>query len=271
MPTTLHGTSRQEIEVYNFIKMQLPKCQVLKNNRSVINGRELDIYVPSKKVAVEFNGLFYHSDNTQSDPFYHLYKSVECEKRGIQLIHVMSDEWEQKKPLVQDLIKKALGIHETVNISICNLKEINEREGKAFMESHCIQSYDQDSILYYGIFFEGDKLAVASFKKADSNWVLTRYIDRKGYKVRDGLKAILESFLQTHPKPLTASLDRRLYSNAEYKSVGFKEVAPSNPNVTVTKDFKKRFPLNPKMTEKQLQEKGWHKVYDCGERRFILS
>ena len=37
------GTSLQEIEVYNFIKMLLPNNKIIKNDRTVLNGREIDI------------------------------------------------------------------------------------------------------------------------------------------------------------------------------------------------------------------------------------
>ena len=93
------GTSQQEIDVYNLIKRLLPNKLVLKNDRNILKGKELDIVVPSLKLAIEFNGLFFHCDAKKSDPMYHLHKSIECERQGYRLIQIMSDEWEKKKPL----------------------------------------------------------------------------------------------------------------------------------------------------------------------------
>ena len=267
----LQGTSRQEIEVYNFIRMNLPGKKILKNDRNVLSGRELDIYIPSLKLAIEFNGLFYHNNAKHPDPFYHLKKSVDCERKGIRLIQIMSDEWEQKKPLVLDLIKKNIGLYEHLDASKCELRELNEREGKGFFENNHLLGDDKKSTLYIGLLFERNILFAASFRKEKNNWVISRYGHKKGYFVYSALPAVLDYFYKDHSGPLTCSLDRRLYFPYELKSAGFKEVQPTNPNITITKDFKKRIPLTDmkRIKESDLEKKGYYRVYDCGERRFI--
>lgn len=269
MKNLLQGTSRQEISVFNFINTLMPETTVLKNNRQVLNGKELDIYVPSRKFAVEFNGLYFHNDSMKNDPFYHLQKSVECEKKGIRLIQIMSDEWEQKKPLVLDLIRKSLGKCDNVSLQNCKIVEISKQEGDLFMKRHCLLEEDPHASLYYAILLDNEKMAVASFKK-EKNWTLTRYVERMGFTVHSGLKKIIDEFKTQHSLPLTATLDRRLYQKYDFIEAGFEEIEPTNPNVTITKDFKKRFPLKEKTSDEKLEKQGWHKVYDCGNRRFLL-
>lgn len=267
----LQGTSRQEIEVYNFIKMSLPGAKIEKNNRTILKGKELDIYIPSKKLAVEFNGLFFHNDAKKSDPFYHLEKTINCERKGIRLIQIMSDEWEQKKPLVLELIRQNIGIYEHFDASRCELRVLTESEGKGFFENNHLLGNDKRSSVYIGLLFERQVVYCASFAKEKTNWILTRFGSRKGYKIFNALKTILDYFLKEHSLPITVSIDRRLYFPDELKECGFKEVQPTNPNVTITKDFKKRIPIGnmKKLTESDLEKKGYCKVYDCGERRFI--
>ena len=267
------GTSQQEIDVYNLIKRLLPGKIVLKNDRNILKGRELDIVVPSLKLAIEFNGLFFHCDDKKNDPMYHLSKSVECERKGYRLIQIMSDEWERKNPLCIDLIKKAIGSFERVQADKCQIKILDKKEGKNFFDNNHLLGDDKKSTVYIGLTFMENVLFLCSFKKGENNWVLTRFADRKGYKVMNGLQTCVDFFLKNHKKPLTAILDRRLYDPIELKYIGFKEVAPSNPNITLTKDFKKRIPLEniKKYKESDLSKAGYHKVYDCGERRFVLN
>lgn len=267
------GTSQQEIDVFNLIKRLLPGKVVLKNDRNILKGKELDIVIPSLKLAIEFNGLFFHCDAKKSDPMYHLHKSIECERKGYRLIQIMSDEWEKKKPLCIDLIKKSIGIFEHLQANNCKIITLNKKFGEAFFESNHLLGDDKKSTLYIGLTFEDNVFFVCSFKKTDSNWVLTRFADRKGYKVINGLQTCLDFFFQDHKKPITTSIDRRLYSAEELKFIGFKELPPTNPNITITKDFKKRIPLEnmKRYRESDLSKAGYYKVYDCGERRFVLK
>lgn len=271
MKRILQGTSRQEIEVFNFIKNNLPNTRIIKNDRTVLNGKELDIYIPSLKLAIEFNGLFYHNSSKRADPFYHLQKTINCERKGIRLIQIMSDEWEQKKVLVLDLIRHAINTYEHLDASKCELKIINEREGHAFFLNNHLQGDDPRSSIYVGLIFERTLLFCAAFKKDKNNIIMTRFGDKKGYKVFNALKTIIEYMKNEYNLPITTSIDRRLYSANELRILGFKEVQPTNPKVTITKDFKKRIPIEnmKRFNESELEKKGYYKVYDCGERRFI--
>jgi len=71
------------------------------NNRSVLNCLELDIYLPEYNVAIEFNGLYWHSE-LYKEKDYHLNKTLECKKKGVDLLHIFEDDWVFK----QDIIKK---------------------------------------------------------------------------------------------------------------------------------------------------------------------
>lgn len=114
--------SHQEYELVNFLRQAFPKLQIIhhvnKVNRHIIPPYELDIYIPEKKIAIEFNGVFWHSkefmdkyDKT-TDNYYHLLnKTILCEQKGIHLIHVYESEWlyEQEK-IKSNLINLINGI-----------------------------------------------------------------------------------------------------------------------------------------------------------------
>lgn len=270
------GTSKQEIEVYNFIRSILPNKVILKNDRNVLKGKELDIYLPGYRLAVEFNGLYFHSDVTRDDPFYHLQKSVECEKKKIQLIQIMSDEWETKKTVVMDLLKKAAGTCLIVDSDKCEVKYISNKEGMIFTEAHSLEGEDKSTQFYVALRCNSKTIAVASITQNPDNsreWKITRYCEAKDIKVKNGLKKIIEFFRKEHKESIYAEVDRRLYTGQEFRDAGFKELKPTNPNVTLTKDFKKRIPVTSfkKFNEEKLKTQGYHKVYDCGSRRFFLE
>lgn len=106
-------TTNFEINVFKFIR-SLYEGDIVQNDRSIINPLELDIYIPNKKVAIECNGIYWHSSKVIQDSKYHYNKSKLCEEKGIRLIHIFEYEWynERQQPILKNIIKNALGINE---------------------------------------------------------------------------------------------------------------------------------------------------------------
>ncbi len=116
-PNCTTNISKEEREIYEWIKALVP--DTVRGDRSVLGGKELDIYVPSKKVAIEYNGHYWHSAQKLVDKMtyaeakqFHYKKSLECERAGIRLIHIWDYEWadEQKRKVLENIILGALGM-----------------------------------------------------------------------------------------------------------------------------------------------------------------
>lgn len=56
-------------------------------DRSILEGKEIDILLPDLKLGIEFNGEYFHSIKFR-DENYHLSKSEKCLDKNIQLFHV---------------------------------------------------------------------------------------------------------------------------------------------------------------------------------------
>ena len=89
---TTNGQSNLEYQVFKYISSIYHKTIIVKN-RSVLKNQELDIYLPDINIAIEVNGLYWHSVELGKDMYYHLYKTNRCLKQNIQLIHIFEDEW----------------------------------------------------------------------------------------------------------------------------------------------------------------------------------
>lgn len=79
------NVSIKEREISDYVKSL--GYEVINNNRTFLNGKEVDIYIPSINVAIEYNGLYYHNiSNTEK--YYQFNKCLECFKQGICLITI---------------------------------------------------------------------------------------------------------------------------------------------------------------------------------------
>ena len=83
--------SSYEKEIREFIKIK----NIIFNDRKIIYPNELDIYLPDYKLAIEFNGLYWHSsNNVYSDSNLknkHAIKTDMCNLKAIQLFHIFEN------------------------------------------------------------------------------------------------------------------------------------------------------------------------------------
>ena len=85
-------------EIYEFICNLLGENNVIKGDRTVLNGKEIDIFVEEKQIAIEFNECKYHTEwYGGKSRQYHLTKTKMCKEKGVGLIHIFEDEYFGKK------------------------------------------------------------------------------------------------------------------------------------------------------------------------------
>ena len=132
----------------------LTKCglEVIHSYRE--KGYELDVYIPSKKIAIEYDGYFWHRNKIQED----LKKNRKCEKDGVKLYRIregltsLNDSsidyviQKNQKDLPQ-ILKEVLGkiIGENIDIdlkrdsiAIENLREYTEKESSILFSNPTI-------------------------------------------------------------------------------------------------------------------------------------
>ena len=142
-------------------------------------SKELDIYIPSKNIGIEFNGEYWHKNNKN----YHLEKTEYFAKQGIRVIHIFGYQWYNKQELIKEKLKAILGVEqEKVYARKCIVKEIDVKTKNEFLNKHHIQGEDK-SVLKFGLFYNDELVAVMTFSYPRFNneydWELIRYATSK--------------------------------------------------------------------------------------------
>lgn len=134
------GPSSAENEIFSLVKNLCGDA--VQSDRTVLCPKELDIYIPSKKVAIEFNGVYWHSTKIVGRG-YHREKRKNCDALGIRLISVSEQDWVDRRGQVESIIISALGGHfgKRINARQCEIIEVDNRTYRDFMVSHHIQGY----------------------------------------------------------------------------------------------------------------------------------
>jgi len=271
---------------------------VIRNDRALLNnGLELDVYLPNEKLAFEFDGLYWHGDYFK-DQNYHLDKTKQCEDKGIQLIHVFEDEWLHKQEIVKSIIKARLGFFEEKYYARkCEIKEINNNKLiKDFLNENHIQGF-VGSRIAIGLFYLDELVSIMCFGKkriamgikenTDSDYELLRYCTKQNTLVVGGVSKMLSYFKKTYkPKTILSYADRRYSTGELYKKMGFSFIGETKPNYWYFKPneliryyrfgFRKNILIkegfDSNKTEKEIMcERGFHRIYDCGNKKYILN
>lgn len=287
-------TSYNETQLVNIIK-QSTQLEVLQGIRTIIKPLELDIVIPAKKVAIEMNGNYWHSELNGKDRNYHINKMKQANAAGYRLIQVLESEWAQNKEIVISRVLHAIGGQSTVvHARKCTVRRIDEQQAHQFISTAHIQGYVRAQYSY-GIFDHTAQLvAVATFCRSrydkDVEYELLRYCTLPGTSVIGGAGKALRTFIrEVRPKTIVSYCDMRWGTGNLYKQLGFTYAGYSNPNYWYFKcssplslmsrqQFQKHKLANlletfdPDLTEwENMQLNQYDRIWDCGSTKWILT
>lgn len=252
-------TSLGETEVFEYISSLLQNVEIVQRDRTILDGLELDILIPSQKIAFEYNGVFWHSDKNK-DMDYHLNKSLSCTKKGISLIHILEYDWLYRKSHVISSINSILGLSIEVDAFACELKEIDNTDYDKFIKENSIKKYTKVARVY-GI-FENDKLlAVGTF--LENNQLV--YTSRLNYKLKNLPLRFAKEFGMSF---VDIVVDRGYCEHIPLMKENFtiiEEYAPDYVLVSNTHILR-----SDEVAEELLEKYQWDKVYDAGSLRMRL-
>ena len=277
--------SNEEKEIANFIKTLYPN--IVENDRNTLKGYELDIFLPYKKLAFEYDGLYWHSE-LYKDKDYHLDKTEECEKLGIQLVHIFEDEWLYKQDIVKSRIRGLLGLNERVFARKCKVREVSYKESMEFLENNHIQGNCMSSYRY-GLYRCGKLVSLMTFGKSRFNkneYELLRFCNKTGINVIGGASRLFSHFLKGHPEinEVVSFADRRWSIGNLYEKLGFKKVDKTSPayyyiidNVRHNRiEFQKhkliKEGFDSNMTEHEIMlSRKIYRIYDSGNLKYKFT
>lgn len=279
--------SNIEKEVANFIA-SIYSGNILLSDRTILeSGLELDIVIPGLKIAIEVDGLYWHSEEYKSKD-YHLEKTLEAQSKGYRLIHIFENEWMSKQEIVKIRLRHILGVSkDRVYARKCKAREISWKEAKEFLEKYHIQGSAPSSV-NIGLFDQTNELVyVQTYSKArftkDCEWELIRAASK--YTVVGAVSKALKYFLKVYnPNSIISYCDIRWNTGESYEKAGFLLSHVSDPNywyfnnayslysrlafqkhklVTKLSNF------DPNLTEKEnMYNNGYKRIYDCGNLVF---
>lgn len=256
--------------------------KIVTNDRKMISPYELDIYLPEEKIAIEYCGLYWHSEVFKNKN-YHKIKYNLCEKKGIRLIQIFEDEWLTKKEFIKKSILHKIGKSQNkIYARKCKIKIVPKQDKKIFLNLNHIQGNCNSSI-NIGLYHDGILVAIMAFIKEKDHFLLNRYTT--SCHVVGGFSKLLKNFEKRYNNPKIITFADLRWSNGNlYNKTGFKidKIIPPDYfwikgnnrfhkfNFRHSRMKKKLNNYNSDLSETDnMHNHGFLKIYDAGKIKFI--
>lgn len=269
---------------------------------TIMQGKEIDIYVPEKNIGFEINGALTH--NSEFNPFkkqpksrtFHRDKTICAKQNGVTLYHIW-EHWGEDQ--IIDLVKSKLGIYDhKIYARNTEFRKLSWAEFAPFVKENHIHNPLPSSLLF-GLFYNNELVTAISFKVAAEVAELSRLCSKRGYIVYAGLSKLLKhsiSYLKDlGVKQIISYAYRDLTpfpENSAYIKAGFIFEKYTDPGLQFYKYHTKKMPSGVVLNEgvyprhmfqkhklmnsfgitiDQLKDFNIFKVYDSGNLKFVYT
>lgn len=290
------GISSAEKELRDYIEA-LCTYEITYNSRQILfnttgKNLELDIYVPERQVAVEYNGVYWHS-SIHKDAKYHLNKTLACKNKNIHLIHIFEHEYQNEalRPILHNIIKQSLGlITNKIHARKTVVKQPKLEEVRDFLNENHLQGYVNYTTAL-GLYYNNDLVELMTFGKPryNSNYdvELLRLCTKRDYVVIGGAQKLFKYFIKTNNcKSVVSYCDISKFTGKVYAQLGMTfegltTVSYSYVNshlhelhrlsCTKTALIMKGWGTEEQSEEEIMRNHGYYKLYNCGNAKYVYN
>jgi len=296
----LEKNSKLEETIRDFLNNK--KIKHLDNDRTILCGKEIDLYLNDFKLGIEVDGNYYHSEiKGEKDKKYHLNKSLLAHENYIKLIHIFEDEILYKKEIVLSRLGNLLNLtQDKLFARKCIIKVVDKKESDSFLINNHIQGKSID-LIRLGLYYNDELISLMTFGKlrkalgykgAENAYELVRFCNKLNVSVIGGFSKLLKSFIKDYnPKKIITYADIRWSGLDEKETVymknGFTYIHNTPPNYwylkvgeynnryhrfNFRKDMLVKEGFDTNLTEFEIMQlKGFDRIWDCGNMKFELD
>lgn len=281
--TDSKNISYMEKELLNFIK-EVYVDEVIENYK---DKYEIDVYLPGLNIGFEFNGLWYHSENFKNKT-YHRDKSTFFKNKNINIINIWEDDWVYKKDILKSMIfYKINKIGSKIGARKCYIKLVDNDVCREFLNDNHLQGYVSSSIKI-GLFYSNELVSLMTLGKSrnKSNEIeILRFCNKKNITIIGGFTRLLKYFFDNYNFEKLITYADISHSNGDlYLNNGFEFEKTTDVGYYWCKNGLKynRFNFRKSKLIKQgydsdkteveiMHERGYYRLYNCGNYKFIIK
>jgi G:T-mismatch repair DNA endonuclease (very short patch repair protein) len=281
------NSSRAENELFEYCKSL--DDSFVQHDRSLIGPLELDIVSHTYKLAIEYCGIYWHSETMGKSKQYHREKYLRCRELGYRLLTVFETD-DMKK--IRALIRTHVGSNQRVYARNTTIAEVESRIANRFHRDHHLSNAIGGSV-HLGLYYNDELVMVATFSKTRYNknvqYECARMTSHSEYTIVGGASRLFKYFFRNYDvESCITYADLRFGEGSVYEHCGFIRHSDSQPNYFYFKSnellLQSRVKYQKHKLEKLLNSydpslseydnmvaNGYHRIWDCGNAVYIYD
>ena len=232
-PICFPNRSKPEIDLETFVKSFGLSTEHRRFSYGDLHNFEVDIFIPSLNIGIEYNGSYYHrtlpiSDRSKNKT-YHQDKFLACKCIGIRLISIFDVDWLERQDKVKSYLSTLFMTYKNKiyarKTSIARISKVTSND--MYEKYHLLGSTPVQDVSY-GLFYNNELVSCMSFQlgryKEENKpiWCLTRFVTKYGLLVVGGASKLLKQFeREFKPSVLVSFSDNDYFSGGVYDKLGF--------------------------------------------------
>lgn len=263
-------------------------------DRTILEGREIDLYSDKHKIGIEFNGNYWHSDKFEPNKKYHQKKSLDALKKGVFIYHIWEYEWHdpRTRQAIINQLCNIFGLNQNkIYARNCEIREVQGKEALDFFDKNHVQGKTYSGIKL-GLYHKGELVSLMCFAHNSINknyeYELNRFCSKAGYNVVGGASKLFKHFIKAYnPKSIISYSDIAKTTGNIYKVLGFTQSHMTEPQYHWTNGTKvlSRYKTQLKhlvragwkkedstqSEDEVMRAHGFAKLYDCGKIAWVRN
>lgn len=250
-----HTHSSMEDQVVTFLRTVIPSAKIVRRDRTILSGQEIDIYLPEYSLGIECNPAATHN-SSKPDPWggcpksykYHQNKSILAQSKDVFLFHIFGYEWVNRRTIIESMLRNLVGQGERkINGRDTYVCELSGTECSKFLNDNHRQGNTNSKVRLGLRHKDTDELvSVMTFghlrqsmgrKSTDDStvWELSRFCSTLNTNVRGGAAKLLKAFVNKYdPSKIVSFSDVAHTTGKLYQKLGFHAVSTSAPSYVWT-------------------------------------
>lgn len=245
---------------------------IVKNEKTLIEPYELDIFVPELNLAIEFHGMKWHSEASGRNQRYHFTKYEKCREKGIKLIQIFDYEWKDRKKQIKSFLRSKFNKNENrVYARNLVLKEVSMKEANSFLDTYHILGSGK-AFKAYGLYSKNDDL-LSMVTIGHHHWgreelVVNRYVGKENYTVIGGFERLMKHVVNKYDT-LYTWIDLRWSDGESWRARGWGLVEYLNPDY-VWYNINTKTVYSAQSTQVDKNNPKLTRVFDCGKLKLVI-
>lgn len=200
--------------------------KIERNKRGLVGRYEVDIWIPSLNIGIDYNGLYWHSE-LYKDKYYHQRKYLAFKENNIRFIQIWEHQWLFQRQLILQMLKtKLVGSDFRYYARNLEMRKTNVEIVRPFLDKNHLQGFVGGSV-YYGL-FNGDELVQLLSMKGEE---ISRICTKSNTIIVGGIERLFKFMMNDwKPKAIYSYCNPEFFNGDVYERLGLKFDKITEPN-----------------------------------------